>query len=109
MQSVPPRMFLVIFLLSLAPIVRAVEPVDLDMITRIRYEATHHSQVMQTLTHLTQNIGARRLQTVMERLLDEVSFAGPELSGQRVVIDAGYVRQRLDEIAQDTDLSRFIL
>jgi ATP-dependent HslUV protease ATP-binding subunit HslU len=57
----------------------------------------------------TENIGARRLHTVMERLLDEVSFEGSELAGQRVVIDADYVRERLGEIARDTDLARFIL
>ena len=57
----------------------------------------------------TENIGARRLHTIMERLLDEVSFAGPELERQRVVIDESYVRERLDEIAGDTDLSRYIL
>jgi len=57
----------------------------------------------------TENIGARRLHTIMERLLDEVSFAGPELDGQRVVIDESYVRERLDRIAGDTDLSRYIL
>jgi ATP-dependent HslUV protease ATP-binding subunit HslU len=57
----------------------------------------------------TENIGARRLHTVMERVLDDVSFAGPELAGQRIVIDERYVRERLDEIAGDTDLSRYIL
>ena len=57
----------------------------------------------------TENIGARRLHTVMERLLDEVSFAGSDLEDKRVVIDSEYVRERLDEITQDTDLSRFIL
>jgi ATP-dependent HslUV protease ATP-binding subunit HslU len=57
----------------------------------------------------TENIGARRLHTVMERLLDEVSFEGPEMSGQRVTIDAGYVCKRLSDIASDTDLSRYIL
>jgi ATP-dependent HslUV protease ATP-binding subunit HslU len=57
----------------------------------------------------TENIGARRLSTIMERLLDEVSFAGAELAERRVVIDREYVQQRLDEIASDSDLSRFIL
>jgi ATP-dependent HslUV protease ATP-binding subunit HslU len=57
----------------------------------------------------TENIGARRLHTIMERLLEEVSFEGPELAGQRVVVDESYVRERLDDIAGDTDLSRFIL
>jgi ATP-dependent HslUV protease ATP-binding subunit HslU len=57
----------------------------------------------------TENIGARRLHTIMERLLDEVSFAGSELPDKHVVVDAAYVRERLDEITQDTDLSRYIL
>ena len=57
----------------------------------------------------TENIGARRLSTVMERLLDEVSFDAAKLSGQVVVIDAAYVDQRLQMLSQDEDLSRFIL
>jgi ATP-dependent HslUV protease ATP-binding subunit HslU len=57
----------------------------------------------------TENIGARRLTTVMEHLLDEVSFAGAELATQRVVIDQAYVRERLAEVTADTDLARFIL
>jgi ATP-dependent HslUV protease ATP-binding subunit HslU len=57
----------------------------------------------------TENIGARRLHTIMERLLDEVSFAGSDLEDKKVVIDAEYVRSRLDEVTRDTDLSRFIL
>ena len=56
-----------------------------------------------------ENIGARRLHTVMERLLDAVSFDAPELRGQRIVIDAAYVRERLEGIAQDEDLARYIL
>ncbi|MCP3978941.1 MAG: ATP-dependent protease ATPase subunit HslU [bacterium] len=57
----------------------------------------------------TENIGARRLPTIMERLLEEVSFAGSELPDKRVVIDAAFVGSRLDEVTQDSDLSRFIL
>lgn len=57
----------------------------------------------------TENIGARRLSTVMERLLDEVSFDAAKLSGQTVVIDAAYVDQRLQLLSKDEDLSRFIL
>jgi ATP-dependent HslUV protease ATP-binding subunit HslU len=56
-----------------------------------------------------ENIGARRLHTVMERLLDEVSFDANELRGQRIVIDAAYVKARLEGIARDEDLSRYIL
>jgi ATP-dependent HslUV protease ATP-binding subunit HslU len=57
----------------------------------------------------TQNIGARRLHTILERLLEDVSFAGPDMRGQRVVIDAGYVHEKLDKITQTEDLSKFIL
>ncbi len=57
----------------------------------------------------TENIGARRLSTVMERLLDEVSFDAARLGGQSVRIDAAYVEQRLAALSHDEDLSRFIL
>ncbi len=57
----------------------------------------------------TQNIGARRLYTIMERLLEELSFEASEMSGTTVQINAAYVEQRLDEVAQDEDLSKFIL
>ena len=62
-------------------------------------------QVNQT----AQNIGARRLYTIMERLLEELSFEAPEMKTGRVVINAAYVQQRLREVAQDEDLSKFIL
>jgi len=57
----------------------------------------------------TENIGARRLSTVMERLLDDVSFDAGRLGGQTVLIDAAYVDARLQALSQDEDLSRFIL
>jgi ATP-dependent HslUV protease ATP-binding subunit HslU len=57
----------------------------------------------------TENIGARRLHTVMERLLDEISFDAPERAGSRVVIDEGYVNRMLADIAGNDDLSRYIL
>ncbi len=57
----------------------------------------------------TQNIGARRLHTIMERLLEELSFEAPDMKMGRVDVNAAYVRERLDEIAQDEDLSKFIL
>ena len=56
-----------------------------------------------------ENIGARRLQTVMERVLDEVSYSASERGGERVVVDGPYVHSRVDELANDQDLSRFIL
>jgi len=57
----------------------------------------------------TENIGARRLHTIMERLLEEVSFEGPDLKKKTVNIDAAYVKKRLADIAGDEDLSRYIL
>jgi len=56
-----------------------------------------------------ENIGARRLQTIMERVLDEISFSATERQGESLVIDATYVRARVEELAKDQDLSRFIL
>jgi ATP-dependent HslUV protease ATP-binding subunit HslU len=56
-----------------------------------------------------ENIGARRLQTVMERVLDEISFAAPDRSGETVRIDAAYVREHIGDLAKNADLSRFIL
>jgi ATP-dependent HslUV protease ATP-binding subunit HslU len=57
----------------------------------------------------TENIGARRLHTVMEKLLDEISFEGPDLAEKRVVIDEAYVTRMLSEIVRNEDLSRYIL
>ena len=57
----------------------------------------------------TENIGARRLHTIMERVLDEISFDAPDKKGQSVTIDAAYVQKMLSEIVKDQDLSRYIL
>jgi ATP-dependent HslUV protease ATP-binding subunit HslU len=57
----------------------------------------------------TENIGARRLYTILERLLDEISFDAPELTGQAIAIDAKYVREKLKDFVEDEDLSRYIL
>jgi ATP-dependent HslUV protease ATP-binding subunit HslU len=57
----------------------------------------------------TENIGARRLYTVMEKLLEEVSFSADETVGQTIAIDAAYVNQRLDALAENEDLSRYVL
>jgi ATP-dependent HslUV protease ATP-binding subunit HslU len=56
-----------------------------------------------------ENIGARRLQTVLEKVLEEVSFSAADRSGETVAVDADYVRTRIGDLAQNTDLSRFIL
>ncbi len=57
----------------------------------------------------TQNIGARRLYTILERLLEELSFEAPDMTMGRVEINAGYVKERLEEVTKDEDLSKFIL
>jgi len=57
----------------------------------------------------TENIGARRLHTIMERVIEEISFDAPARAGETITIDADYVKERLQEILKDQDLSRFIL
>jgi len=57
----------------------------------------------------TENIGARRLHTVMEKLLEEISFGAADLKGETITIDAGYVQEQLRDISEDRDLSRYIL
>lgn len=67
------------------------------------------AQIAFDVNERTENIGARRLSTVMERLLDEVSFNATNLSGQTVHVDAAYVDSRLAELSKNEDLSRYIL
>nr|WP_297357273.1 ATP-dependent protease ATPase subunit HslU [uncultured Caldimonas sp.] len=67
------------------------------------------AQIAYDVNERTENIGARRLSTVMERLLDEVSFDATRLSGQTVTVDAAYVDARLAELSKNEDLSRYIL
>ena len=75
-----------------------------------RDDAVHEiARIAAEVNERTENIGARRLHTVMERLLDQVSFDAPEMGGQQVVVDAALVRERLAPILEDQDLSRFIL
>jgi len=70
---------------------------------------TRLAQIAFDVNERTENIGARRLATVMERLLDDVSFDAPTMAGQTVCIDAPYVDARLGELSQNEDLSRYIL
>jgi ATP-dependent HslUV protease ATP-binding subunit HslU len=67
------------------------------------------AEIAFEVNRTAQNIGARRLHTILERVVEDVSFDGPDLGDKRVVIDAGYVRGRLTEILQKEDLSKFIL
>jgi ATP-dependent HslUV protease ATP-binding subunit HslU len=67
------------------------------------------AEMAALINERTQNIGARRLYTIMEKLLDEISFDAPEMSGKSMVIDANYVRGKLKDFVEDEDLSRYIL
>jgi ATP-dependent HslUV protease ATP-binding subunit HslU len=70
---------------------------------------TRLAKIAYEVNERTEDIGARRLATVMERLLDDVSFDAAAMAGQSVEIDASYVDQRLAELSQNEDLSRYIL
>ena len=67
------------------------------------------AKMSATVNTRTENIGARRLQTVIEKLLEDISFDAPDLSGQTIIIDREKVQEKLDSIIQDEDLSRYIL
>ncbi|MGH7813302.1 MAG: ATP-dependent protease ATPase subunit HslU [Candidatus Binataceae bacterium] len=67
------------------------------------------AEIAATVNGRSENIGARRLHTVLERLLEELSFSAPEMDGHELNVDAAYVHGRLDSIVQDEDLSRYIL
>jgi len=80
----------------------------------VKLEFTH--EALEEIAHFafrvnesTENIGARRLHTIMERVLDELSFDAPEKKGQSINVDADYVRKMLTDIVKDQDLSRYIL
>jgi len=70
---------------------------------------TRLAEIAFSVNERTENIGARRLYTVMEKLLEEVSFTASETSGKVVIIDAAYVNERLDALAVNEDLSRYVL
>jgi ATP-dependent HslUV protease ATP-binding subunit HslU len=82
------------------------EGVNLDF-TEDALDALADVAVM--LNSSVENIGARRLQTVMERVLDEISYAAPDKSGEALTIDAEYVKKHVGDLAANTDLSRYIL
>jgi ATP-dependent HslUV protease ATP-binding subunit HslU len=67
------------------------------------------AEIAMQVNTSTENIGARRLYTVMEKLLEQISFDAPDLPGKELTIDAAYVHDRLSDITRDQDLSRFIL
>ncbi|MFQ5783670.1 MAG: HslU--HslV peptidase ATPase subunit, partial [Alphaproteobacteria bacterium] len=67
--------------------------------------ATLAAEINETI----ENIGARRLHTVMERLLEEISFTAPDKAGTVLTVDAAYVREHVSDLAKDSDLTKFIL
>jgi ATP-dependent HslUV protease ATP-binding subunit HslU len=67
------------------------------------------ARIATEVNERTENIGARRLHTILERLLDEISFMAPEMRGREIAVDANYVRDRLTPILRNEDLSRYIL
>jgi ATP-dependent HslUV protease ATP-binding subunit HslU len=67
------------------------------------------SEIAEQVNEKTENIGARRLHTILERLLEEISFEAPERKSEKLVIDKAYVREKLIDIVKDQDLSRYIL
>jgi ATP-dependent HslUV protease ATP-binding subunit HslU len=84
----------------------ATEGVDLEFLPDgIRRLA----EVSAEVNERTENIGARRLHTVLERLLDEISFTAADKGGERYAIDAAYVDDHLGDLVKDEDLSRYIL
>ncbi|HOC45101.1 MAG: ATP-dependent protease ATPase subunit HslU [Syntrophorhabdaceae bacterium] len=82
------------------------EDVDLDFQEDAIREIT---DIAQRVNEMTENIGARRLYTVMEKLLDDISFTAPDLKGQKIDVTRAYVREKLGEFLDKEDLSRYIL
>ena len=67
------------------------------------------ARMAEEVNDRTENIGARRLHTLMERLLEDILFDAPDMKNKRIVIDKAYVEERLKDIKDDEDLSRYIL
>ena len=82
------------------------EDIKLEFTDEAVREIAHMSATVNTRT---ENIGARRLQTIIEKLLEDISFDAPDLSGQTIILGIEKVREKLDNIIQDDDLSRYIL
>ena len=67
------------------------------------------AETAQNVNESTENIGARRLHTIMERMLDDISFEAPDMKENKITIDANYVKEKIADIVKDRDLSRYIL
>jgi len=84
----------------------ATEEIDLDFEKEGIEEI---ADIAQKINEMAENIGARRLYTVMERLLEDISFSAPEMRGERIPITKAYVKEKLGEFLEKDDLSRYIL
>lgn len=84
----------------------ATEGVEIEFTEEAIKMIAHYAQL---INDRLENIGARRLHTVMEKVMEEVSFNAPELCGMKVIIDKGYVEKILEPLVQDQDISKFIL
>jgi ATP-dependent HslUV protease ATP-binding subunit HslU len=67
------------------------------------------AEIAEKVNESTENIGARRLHTVMEKVMEEISFSAPGMKKKKIKIDEKYVQEQLKDIVKDEDLSRFIL
>ena len=67
------------------------------------------ANIASEVNSTVENIGARRLHTIIERILDDISFTATDRSGEKIIINEEYVKKNLDNLIKDTDLSKFIL
>ena len=76
-----------------------------EVIEKLARKFTSEDLINSTI----ENIGARRLHTILERVLEDISFSAPDKGGQELIIDSEYVNSHVDELSKNTDLSKFIL
>ena len=67
------------------------------------------ASIANEVNSTVENIGARRLHTIIEKVLDEISFTATDRTGEKIIIDSEYIKKNIGELAKDTDLSKFIL
>ena len=67
------------------------------------------ANIANEVNSTVENIGARRLHTIIERVLDEISFTATDRSGEKITVDSDYIKKNIGELVKDTDLSKFIL
>ena len=82
-----------------------------ELLNAIRVAATANAiaEIASEVNKSVENIGARRLHTIIEKILDDISFTATDRSGEKIIIDKEYINKNLDSLIKDTDLSKFIL